>query len=279
MSQSVPASSSSSRRWETLREALQAIIASWRAKLLEHVAVRGAGGYILIWVAIPVFQLATVGLIYRHVRPNLVAYTVVSIAASTFVTNAQYYIGQVLDEERLEGTLISLFLAPCPRLSWLTGFALGGLLETFLAAAGAVIFGHVAFGVQLDPNYPALILTFTLFLASLWGLGFVFSALGLILKRSNDLANLVDPFLFLLGGILYPVALLPLWLQIPARVLPLGYGMQALASATLHHASITDLAPQLLPLAGFAVVLPIIGIQAFSWIERRVRQRGDLELY
>jgi ABC-2 type transport system permease protein len=279
MSQNALVSSSSSNRRDVLGETFQAVLASWRAKLLEHIAVRGAGGYILIWVAIPILQLATVGLIYRHVRPNLVAYAVVSVAASCFVTNAQYYIGQVLDEERLEGTLISLFLAPCPRLSWLTGFALGGLLETFLAATGAVIFGHVAFGVQFDPNYLALLLTFVLFVASLWGLGFVFSALGLVLKRSNDLANLVDPVMFLLGGILYPVALLPIWLQVPARALPLGYGMQALASAALHHASISDLTPELLPLAGFAIVLPIIGIQAFAWIERRVRERGDLELY
>ena len=142
-----------------------------------------------------------------------------------------------------------------------------------------MLFGTLAFGVRFHPNYPALLLTFVLFLASLWGLGFVFSALGLILKRSNDLANLLSPFATLLGGVYYPVVLLPLWLQIPARCLPLGYGMQALAAASLHGASIPSLAPQLLPLAGFAVALPLAGVWTFGWLERKIRDRGELELY
>jgi hypothetical protein len=55
--------------------------------------------------------------------------------------------------------------------------------------------------------------------------------------------------------------------------------MQALADGALHGATITDLASQLVPLAGFAVALPIAGLFAFRWIERAVRQRGELDLY
>ena len=64
-----------------------------------------------------------------------------------------------------------------------------------------------------------------------------------------------------------------------ARALPFGYGTQALADASLHNASIPDLAPDLLPLAGFALVLPLVGIAAFGWIEQLVRRRGELDLY
>ena len=55
--------------------------------------------------------------------------------------------------------------------------------------------------------------------------------------------------------------------------------MQALADAALHRATIAALAPQLLPLAGFAVALPLAGTMAFRWVERAVRQRGELDLY
>jgi ABC-2 type transport system permease protein len=245
----------------------------------RRVARAGTLAYVATWVALPVFQLAVTGLIYRGVRPDLLGYSVVGAAASSFIFNTLYYVGQMLDEERLNGTLVGLFLAPCPRFSWLLGFALGGLVETILAAAATVVFGMAAFGVRFDPNYPALLVSFILYLASLWGMGFVFSAIGLIIKRSNDLANLISPFTTLLGGVYYPVALLPLWLQVPARCLPMGYGVQAMASAALHHAGFAELAPQLFPLAGFAAVLPVIGVQVFSWLERGVRQRGELDLY
>jgi hypothetical protein len=52
-----------------------------------------------------------------------------------------------------------------------------------------------------------------------------------------------------------------------------------LADATLHHAGIRALLPQLVPLAGFAIVLPIVGVLSFRLLERPVRVRGELDLY
>ncbi len=207
------------------------------------------------------------------------AYAVVALAANAFVFNTIYFIGEILDRERIKGTLIGLFLAPCPRLSWLTGFALVGVVETALSASVALAFGRVALGVRFDPNWPALALALTLFLSALWGLGLVFSAIGLYIKKANPLSNLISPFMILLGGVYYPVALLPDPLRWLARGLPLGYGMQALADAALYDRGVRDLAPQLLPLAAFAVALPVAGVLAFGWLERLVRVRGELDLY
>ena len=72
---------------------------------------------------------------------------------------------------------------------------------------------------------------------------------------------------------------LPEPLHTIALALPNGYGLQALANATLYGATPTDLLPQLLPLAGFAVALPLLGGLAFRWVERAVRVRGELDLY
>lgn len=273
------ASSISTNRPGLARSATQAAVASLSSKLRERFVTHGAGGYVLTWLVLPIFQIAITGLIYRGTRPDLLGYIVVGIAMGTFIFNSQYYVGEILDEERIHGTLAGLFLAPCPRLAWLAGFSLGGLVDTILAAAAETVFGIISFGVRFDPNYPALILSFLLFFLSLWGLGFVFSAAGLVLKRSNDLSNLLSPFIFLLGGIYYPISLLPLWLTIPAHALPFGYGVQAMASAALHHEGIAQLGAQLLPLAGFAIGTPILGVLAFGWVEHKVRARGDLELY
>ncbi len=276
MWQSVPASSISTN---SLRVATQAITASARAAALERFKSTGVAGYVAIWVAMPLFQLAMTGLVYQGARAQLLRYAVVGIAASTFIFNTQYYIGQILDEERANGTLVGLFLAPCPRLCWLIGFAAVGMTETVLAAGATLLFGHLVFGVGFAPNYPALALSFWLFLASLWGMGFIFSAIGLVIKKSNDLSNLLSPFLTLLGGVYFPIALLPLALRVPAHLLPLGYGIDAMAGAALQHQGIAELAPQIIPLAVFAAVLPVIGVMAFAWVERGVRVRGELDLY
>jgi ABC-2 type transport system permease protein len=274
--QSVPASSTSTN---PLRLTPQATIASAVAAGRERFKTAGMGGYTLTWIALPIFQLAMTGLIYQGVRPALLSYAVVGIAANAFIFNTLYFIGEILDEERVKGTLVGLFLAPCPRLCWLSGFSLVGLFETGLAAGATILFGRLGFGVRFHPDYPALLLAFLLFLASLWGMGFLFSAIGLAIKKSNDLSNLLSPFLSLLGGVYFPVALLPVWLRLPAHLLPIGYGIQAMAGAALHHRTIAQLAPDLVPLLAFAAALPLIGILAFAWVERRVRVRGELDLY
>ena len=261
------------------RLGLRAVGASWRAMIIERFGQGGLLGYLATWVAYPLFQIGIVALIYGDTRRDLLDYAVVALAANTCIFSTIYFVGEILDRERVKGTLIGLFLAPCPRLSWLTGFALVGVVEMALSAVVALAFGYGALGVRFQPNWAALALTLALFLAALWGIGIIFSALGVYLKKANPFSNLVSPFMILLGGVYYPVALLPDPLRWVARGLPMGYGMQALADAALHGAGVGALAPNLVPLAGFAIVMPILGVLAFNWIERAVRVRGELDLY
>ncbi len=257
---------------------LGAAAASWRAKMTDRLRGAGLGGYLLIFMLFPVFEMSTAALIYTD-RPDLLRYAVVAVSANAFLFNTIFYVGEILDGERMHGTLPGLFLAPCSRYSWFGGFALVGLVEALVIATVALLFGRLAFGVEYSPDYASVLVSFALFLASLWGLGLIFGAVGLAIRKANQLSNLVFPFVMLLGGVLYPVALLPDWLRIPARALPLGYGMQALADAMLYGRSVLELAPQLVPLAGFAVVLPLAGMLAFRWLEVLVRRRGELDLY
>ncbi len=285
MPPSAPASSISisrapaPRQVGQLRLTLQATLASWRAATASRLLAGNMWGLLAMLLLPPVFELSIAALIYGRARPDLLRYVAVALAANVFTFNAIYYVGEILDRERLRGTLVGLFLTPCPRLSWLSGFALVGRIETVVAASVGLAFGRYALGVRYDPNWPTLAVALGLFLASLWGMGYLFSALGLYIKKANPFSNLVSPFIVLLGGAYYPVALLPDLLRYAVRALPIGYDMQALADAALYHASIGDLASQLIPLAGFAIALPVAGVLAFGWVERVVRVRGELDLY
>jgi ABC-2 type transport system permease protein len=261
-----------------VRHELLAAFASWRAMTRERLYHFGAGGMFIILMAQPIVSLTLLSVIYDG-NPRLLSYVVVAQAAFAFVMNTIFWVGEILDRERVRGTLVPLFLAPCARFSWLSGFILAGLVETAIVAGVALTFGALVFGVSLNPNLPVLAVTLPLFLLSLWGIGLIFSGIGLILKKSNQFANLIWPFAMLLGGAYLPVADLPDLLRIPARALPLGYGMQALADATLHGAGFREVAPDLLPLAGFALAMPLLGVLAFRYLDRLVRVRGELDVY
>jgi ABC-2 type transport system permease protein len=186
--------------------------------------------------------------------------------------------GEILDRERQRATLTNLFLAPCPRYTWLGGMQLFALAEAGFAAIVALLAGWWIFGLPFDINFPALIVALVLFVPCLWGFSMIFGAIGVAIRGANMLSNFVFPFLMVLSGAIYPVSKLPDWLRVPARLLPFGYGIQAIADALTRGTSIVAMRAELLPLLVFAIVLPALGIIMFNWLEHRARQTGELDL-
>ncbi len=185
MSRSAPASLSSTNGLSGLGFQLRAVAASWRAKMKDRLHGAGLDGYLFMFMLYPIFEMSMAALIYTA-RPDLLRYAVVAVSANTFLFNSVFYVGEILDGERMNGTLPGLFLAPCSRYSWFGGFALVELVEAFAIVAVALLFGRYAFGVHYSPNYLSLLVSLALFLASLWGLGLIFGAVGLAIKKANQ---------------------------------------------------------------------------------------------
>jgi ABC-2 type transport system permease protein len=234
-------------------------MATWAAMAKQRVMSTGTFAYILVWMSFPVFNLAINALIYRD-NPALRDYAIVGGAMLAFMFSMIFNAGQILDEERYRGTLGNLFLAPCPRYAWLGGMQVVALVEAFVTGFLTLLAGKVIFGITF------------------WAFSMVHGAIGVAVRGANELSNLIFPVVILLAGVMYPVALLPDWLRVPARMLPFGYGIEAIYASSVRGEGIADLWRSLLPLAGFAVVLPLLGIAAFDWLERLSRQRGELEL-
>ena len=241
--------------------------------------IMSRGGYIVLWTIRPVFDLAIAALIHASGRTELVSYVAIGITANAFIFTTIFWVGEILDRERLRGTLPALFLSPGARLSWLGGFTLAGAAETVLTAAVVLAAGLVLFGVVLNVAWLSLLVTGALFLTTLVGMGLIFASAGLLVRQSNGLANLLSPFVMLFGGIYFPVSDLPLLLRIVARMLPLGYATEALALSTLDAASLGEISHLLWPLAGFALILPFAGYLAVRTVDFLMRREGSVDLY
>jgi ABC-2 type transport system permease protein len=233
--------------------------------------------YTLTWVSFPVFQLLLLALIYRE-NQALLDYAVIAGSGTSLLFAMIFNGGEILDTERQRGTLGNLFLSPCPRYIWLAGFQIFAFVESLVTAAVSVGIAVVMFDVSISINVPSVIVTLLLFLSCLWGISMMLGAIGVLARGANLISNLVYPLVGLLSGIMYPIALMPDWIRIPARILPFGYGIQALVDAMTTNASLADIRDDLLALAGFAIVLPVLGVLAFSAVERAVRRQGYLEL-
>ena len=133
-----------------------------------------------------------------------------------------------LIEDRKEGFLLSVLVAPVPRSAIVLGKVLGG---TTLAAVQGMIFLIFApfAGVHLD-LVQVLLVAIVVFLVSfsLTALGF---AIAWPMDSSQAFHGIVNLFLiplWLLSGSLFPLAGASGWIRVVMRLNPLTYGVEAL---------------------------------------------------
>jgi ABC-2 type transport system permease protein len=131
-------------------------------------------------------------------------------------------------EDRKEGFLLSVLVAPVPRSAIVLGKVLGG---TTLAAAQGLIFLLFAPLVGVRIGFIAfLLVVLTIFLVS-----FALTALGFAIAWPMDstsafhaIINLFLIPLWLLSGALFPLSGASGWLRVVMRINPLTYGVEAL---------------------------------------------------
>ena len=162
-------------------------------------------------------------------------------------------------EDRREGFLQSVIVAPIPRSSIALGKILGG---TFLALLQGIIFMLLApfLGISLNIVSLSLILSI-LFVISfgLTGLGFVIAWRMDSTQGFHAVMNLFLIPMWLLSGALFPSSGATHWLSTVMAFNPLSYGIAALRQALYLNGHIVtrDLSPlpiNFLVMVGFAVL-------------------------
>jgi ABC-2 type transport system permease protein len=108
------------------------------------------------------------------------------------------------------------------------------------------------------------------------GLGVLSAAYLLLFKRGNPAKWFILGVSSVAGGMLFPVTILPPWLQVVAHLNPVTYAMDAMRGALLDGAGILTLGHPLLLLLAFAAVLLPSSVVIFSWSLRRTKVTGTL---
>ena len=133
-------------------------------------------------------------------------------------------------EDRKEGFLLSVMVAPVPRSAIVLGKVLGG--TTLSAAQGLIFLLFAPFaGVQMSwAALPLIVLTVLLVSFALTALGFAIAWPMDSTSAFHAIINLFLIPLWLLSGALFPLSSASGWLRVLMRINPLTYGVEALRS-------------------------------------------------
>lgn len=211
---------------------------------------------------------------------DVVSFILLGYVLMGFLGTALWAMGMSLRREQLFGTMESVFVTPMPRWVFVFGMALHSTLHQGGIIAAQCVFFAVVFKMlfQVSGIFPSLLAT-GLMVFALYGIGLNVAALTLIFKEGWIVAELLYSFMNVLTPVVYPLAVLPLFMQKLSLTLPTTYGV-----ILVRHFMTGERMPWqtwqglfYLFLLGFLWVL--FGLWVFHAVDRKIRRDGLLGEY
>jgi ABC-2 type transport system permease protein len=213
-------------------------------------------------------------------RCPLAATTSLSLVGFAFFDYLSIALGAFdssIEEARQNRTLEALLVTQTPLPVILTGsviypFAALALRTCVYLGWGALFFGFIPRNANW---FGALVILLASILAFV-GLGILSASYQILFKRGNPAKWIVLGISGLVGGMMYPVAVLPGPLRLLARLIPVTYSLEGMRAALLAGAGWAVLWPSLVALLIFAAILIPVSIAVFGWALRRTKITGTL---
>ncbi len=204
-------------------------------------------------------------------------FVVLGLVCSHYLSASLSSFAGRLREEQLQGTLEAMLATPTGIWTMLVGNVLWEFLWSTVEVAAYLGIGVWLFGLHLGRmNLLASVVLLVLMVVSLSSLG-VLSVSGVLLFREFDpISWLLGGAMKLVGGVYFPTALLPGWLETLAKFFPLTYALEGLRQAVLLGRSLAELWGVCVTLGLFALLVWPVALVSFSWTIRRLKTTGAL---
>jgi len=212
-----------------------------------------------------------------HGAPTYFAFAAVGIALTTVIETASVGLGRKMREEQLTGTLEALLTQPITIVEVAFGIAgfpfLFATVRALLYLAIAWVWAGIGLGSASAVGFFVVLLMAA---GAFFGLGILLGAVVLVVKRGDMLVGMLLFGMGFVSGGLYPVDVLPGWMQAIGRVVPTRFAFDGIRSAIFNGHGWGDDALLLLAFA-------VCGIPLAIWLFREAllytRRHGTLGQY
>jgi len=244
-----------------------------------------------VFLIMGMFLLATVSFTGPSTPPEaaaaLPAFLAYGLVMNLFLGFTLWEIGFSIREEQVRGTLESLYLSPANKFANLVSRIFAILLWTaVMTVAAVVVVGTVVGGLPTErPLFAFLVLALSI--SGFLGIGFAFAGVTVKLKETAQfLVGFLQFFFLIFCAQFFPFAALPQpVVQFVSVWIPVSYDVD------LFRTTLMGIQPELVSLgyvsyqmeliivALFGVLSPILGYAFYRFIERRARREGTLGEY
>lgn len=203
-----------------------------------------------------------------------VGVVILQVLSSCFGTPA------LVRQELVAGTFEKLVVSPFGALRGIVALTLFPFLYSLVLGSGTLVMAALLFDLRIDWGSAPLCLPLAaLAVLAFLPFGLLFAALTLVVKQSAIGTTWVIALLSIVGGLYFPVSLLPGWIRWASDVQPFGVAVDLmrhlLVDAPLHGSAWVGVAK----LVAFALLLMPVSLAAVALAIRVGQRRGTLLEY
>jgi ABC-2 type transport system permease protein len=211
---------------------------------------------------------------------NVAGFVFVGYAMYMWLSSLLWGSGTALRQEQVRGSLEAVFVTPASRLVPLFGPGVATLIPM---AATFVVMGvalWLLFGVV--PPLAAVLqaaVVVILGVPALYAIGALFAASVLRFGEVAPIVQLIRGMFVLACGITFPVAMLPVWAQVWAWLMPPTYIVEDLRRVLLQGAGLGDVTSHIAIVLAIAMLTALLAIAVFRFLETSARRSGMLSRF
>jgi ABC-2 type transport system permease protein len=208
------------------------------------------------------------------------SFVIIGVALAGYMQVALGAFSANIREAQITGTLEAMIATRTSAPVVIFSSSLYDFLVTTVRILVYLLIGVFVFGLQLkQANYTGAVFILFLTIISFSSVGVISASFILIYKRGDPFNWIFTSLSWLLGGVYYPIAVLPEWLQPVSFLFPITHALEGIRMALLQGKTIGELFSSILPLIVFGLIMVPAGIFLFRHAVRVAKINGSLTQY
>ena len=248
------------------------------------IAYRALFNWLSPWIFVPTFLVAPIFQILLFVYIGRSAgvrsdeFYVVGNALQYAAIPCIFAMSSTITDERYQKTLGFILVSPARRLPLFLGRSLPVILNGIFVSAFAFTVGGLIVGIHVPASaIGGLALVIAVSAAACTGLGLLSAAIGLRVRETATLNNIVFGLLLVFCGTNVPLDDLPGWMSFVSQGLPLTHGIEA-ARRLADGQALGNVAGLIGVEAGVGAVYAVLGYFLLRFMEWESRRLATLEV-